>query len=78
VVLSARQHEPFPDDFPPDLAVQIRTLVEDTQRELATLSSTSVHVLAEESGHFIHVDQPQVVIEAIRQVVEAVRAGTGS
>ena len=31
------------------------------------------HVIAEESGHGVHVEQPELVIEAIRQVVEAVR-----
>jgi hypothetical protein len=30
--------------------------------------------MAAESGHDIHQDQPQLVIEAIRQVVEGARA----
>ena len=30
------------------------------------------------STHYIHVDQPQVVIDAIRDVVDAVRAGKTS
>jgi hypothetical protein len=31
------------------------------------------HVIAAESGHYIQLKQPELVIEAIRQVVEGVR-----
>jgi pimeloyl-ACP methyl ester carboxylesterase len=31
------------------------------------------HVIVENSGHFIQAEKPQVVIDAIRQVVEQVR-----
>ncbi len=43
----------------------------DLQRELAGLSSQGRLVFAEGSGHFIHVDQPDLVIEAIRSVLDA-------
>jgi pimeloyl-ACP methyl ester carboxylesterase len=36
------------------------------------------HIVVANSTHYIHVDQPQVVIEAIRDVVDAVRAGKPS
>jgi hypothetical protein len=48
-------------------------LVQDVQRDLAGLSSRSRHLIAYESGHHIQLAQPDVVIAAIRQVVEAVR-----
>jgi pimeloyl-ACP methyl ester carboxylesterase len=38
------------------------------QEELATRSSAAVHVLAETSGHYVHEDQPDVVVAAIRRV----------
>ena len=41
--------------------------------DLAALVPDSRLVVAEESGHFIPGDQPDLVIEAIQQVVEAVR-----
>ena len=47
----------------------------ELQTELADLSSNSRHIMAEESGHFIQNDQPDLVIDAIRQVVEAARQG---
>jgi pimeloyl-ACP methyl ester carboxylesterase len=39
----------------------------------ARLSRNGKFVVAEKSGHAIHMDQPDLVIDAIRQVVEAVR-----
>jgi hypothetical protein len=43
------------------------------QTELAALSSEGELVLAETSGHYIQLDQPELVIDAIQQVLEAVR-----
>jgi pimeloyl-ACP methyl ester carboxylesterase len=43
----------------------------EMQAELAALSSHGKHIIAEESGHYIQVDQPELVIDAIREVVEA-------
>ena len=43
------------------------------QDQLASLLPDARHVIAEESGHGVHVEQPELVIEAVRQVVEAVR-----
>ncbi len=42
------------------------------QEDLASLVPDARLVVAEESGHFIQVQQPDLVIEAIRQVVDAV------
>jgi pimeloyl-ACP methyl ester carboxylesterase len=46
------------------------------QARLASLGEDVVHVRAEGSGHWIHRDRPDVMVSAIRAVVEAVRAGT--
>jgi pimeloyl-ACP methyl ester carboxylesterase len=43
------------------------------QEDLARLVPDARHVIADRSGHNIHQDQPELVIEAVRQVVEAVR-----
>ena len=45
----------------------------ELQRELATLSPRGKLVVVEESGHFIQLDQPEPVIEAIREVVVSAR-----
>ncbi len=40
------------------------------QNELARMSDNSTHVIADSSGHFIHLDQPILIEEAIRGMVE--------
>ncbi len=43
------------------------------QNELAGLVPGTQHVIATESGHYIQFEQPQLVIDAVRRVVLAVR-----
>jgi pimeloyl-ACP methyl ester carboxylesterase len=43
------------------------------QDELAALSSSSEHLHAEAAGHYVHLDEPGVVIEAIRDLVRRCR-----
>lgn len=45
------------------------------QVELCRLSSNSVQVIAEHSGHAVPRDQPQIVVDATLEVVRAVRQG---
>ena len=43
------------------------------QSELTAQSSRGKRIDAEKSGHYIQLDQPELVIESIREVVEAAR-----
>jgi pimeloyl-ACP methyl ester carboxylesterase len=43
------------------------------QDELAALVPDAKHVIAKESDHYIQIEQPDLVIDAVRQVVGAVR-----
>jgi pimeloyl-ACP methyl ester carboxylesterase len=43
------------------------------QDDLATLSSNSQHIIASNSAHGIQGDEPELVVDAIRHVVEALR-----
>lgn len=45
------------------------------QRDLARLSSRGVQMVAGESGHWIHLDRPELVTQVIREVVAAARSG---
>jgi len=45
------------------------------QEALAALSSDSVLIVAANSGHTVPLDEPQVVADAVRRIVEAVRTG---
>jgi pimeloyl-ACP methyl ester carboxylesterase len=43
------------------------------QRDQASLSERGCLTVAQESGHVVSVDQPEVVVDAIRRIVEAAR-----
>ena len=45
----------------------------ERQSELLQLSSNSQQLFAENSGHNVQVDEPQVVVEAILQMIQQVR-----
>ena len=46
------------------------------RRKLAELVPNAKHIANTNSGHEIHKEQPQLVINAIREVVDAVRSGS--
>ncbi len=43
------------------------------QAEMASLSPQGKLIIAEKSGHKIHIEQPELVVEVIREVIELVR-----
>lgn len=49
---------------------QADRLWQQMQDELAGLSANSTRTVVPESGHFIHLDQPDAVVVAIRWAVE--------
>jgi pimeloyl-ACP methyl ester carboxylesterase len=59
----------------PDPAVsrRLHEQILEMQQELARLSTRSELSVLEDSGHFIHQDQPEAVIEAIRDMVALTR-----
>jgi pimeloyl-ACP methyl ester carboxylesterase len=71
VVLSASEI-PSPPGHTADLVVRFEAVAHELQRELATLSTRSTHIVAH-SGHFIQWEQPGLVIDAIRELTEAAR-----
>jgi pimeloyl-ACP methyl ester carboxylesterase len=72
IVLSAGVDDPafFPANWPMDKEGQLH---DELQRDLAGLVPGGRFVLAEKSGHYIQQSQPDLVLQAIRAVVEAVR-----
>jgi pimeloyl-ACP methyl ester carboxylesterase len=52
-----------------ELGVKFVNAWMEMQTELLSLSSNSEHVLADKSGHFVQLDQPEIVIEAVRSLV---------
>jgi pimeloyl-ACP methyl ester carboxylesterase len=47
------------------------------QAELVRLSPDGKQVIAEGASHFVHLDRPELVIDAIREVVQGARQGVG-
>lgn len=47
------------------------------QKDLAALSPRGTQVVADSSGHAVQLEQPQIVVDAIRQVVDQVRSAAG-
>ena len=72
IVLSRGRWEPAPDlSYAEDQ--QNREILQAMQSELAALSSEGKQVIAELSGHNIQIDQPDLVIDAIREIVDAIQ-----
>jgi pimeloyl-ACP methyl ester carboxylesterase len=61
--------QPLPSDFPGALNKAWHT----AQDQLAKLALNAKHVIATKSSHYIQIQEPQLVIDAIKQVVDAVR-----
>jgi hypothetical protein len=57
-------------------ADQLDELHSESQAALARRSENAKQIIAEDSGHYIHVERPDLVIDAIRRVVEAARTGS--
>ena len=65
----------LPPDIPPDFGYITDRAAKEAQAKLAASVPGARHVTNTDSGHEIHKDQPQLVIDSIRDVVDAVRAG---
>ena len=65
----------LPADIPPDFGYVTDAAQKKAHAWLATLVVGAKHVTHTDSGHEIHKEQPQLVVDAIREIVEAVRDG---
>jgi len=63
----------LPRDVPPDFGYVTDAAQKKAQERLAKLVPNAKHITDTSSGHEIHKEQPRLVIDAIREVVEAVR-----
>jgi hypothetical protein len=76
VVLTAGVPLPMPGLSDETSAAMQRTWLE-LHGELAALSTNSSHRIIEGASYYIHRDQPQAVVAAVRDVVTAVRGAGG-
>ena len=73
LVVLTSPHKERAADLPAGLSDKWDEIWVELHDELAHISSRSSHILAMESGHFIQLDQPDLVVDAILQVIEAAR-----
>lgn len=62
----------FPADFSLETLQQADRIWMELQAELTALSTKSNWIVVEDAAHYIHLDQPQVVITAIRDILTQV------
>jgi pimeloyl-ACP methyl ester carboxylesterase len=71
-----KMFESYPPAIRSLLTMEVMQRVADTnnenQNELAALSTRGKRIIVEGSGHFIQLDKPQVVIDAIREVFDQI------
>lgn len=73
LVVITSPHKQRATDLPAGLSNKWDEIWVELQNEWAQISSHSTHIMANESGHFIQQDQPDLVIDAILQIIEDVR-----
>jgi len=73
--LAVLSHDPDKPsaDLPADLAHPINEAWEKMQLELAHLSTRGTQSIAKNSAHYIQLDRPEVVIDAVQRIVEQAR-----
>ncbi len=76
IPLAVLSHDPDKpsSELPPDLATPTNDVWEKMQEELAHLSTRGSQMIAKNSAHYIQIDRPDVVVDAVRKVVEQARA----
>lgn len=72
IVLSHDPEKPS-SELPADLAKPTNEVWEKMQEELAHLSTRGKQIVAKNSAHYIQIDRPDIVIDAVRGLVEQVR-----
>jgi pimeloyl-ACP methyl ester carboxylesterase len=74
--LAVLSHDPDKpsSELPADLATPVNAAWEKMQEELAHLSTRGTQTIAKNSSHYIQIDRPDVVIDAVHSVVEQARS----
>jgi pimeloyl-ACP methyl ester carboxylesterase len=76
MVLTAGSVQTEGTGLSPEQADQLDKLHSESQASLTRRSDDAKQIIVEDSGHYIQVEKPELVRNAIRQVVEAARNGS--
>ena len=75
LVILTRGREDAPPDAPPELTSRMLHAWQGMQSELRKLSMNSLQVVAQDAGHFIQREKPELTIACVRAVVDSARSG---
>jgi pimeloyl-ACP methyl ester carboxylesterase len=73
IVLTRSPHAKQQGPLPKEWTDAIEPVWSELQKELASLSTNSKHIIASKAGHNIQLDEPDLVLDAILDVVSQVR-----
>ncbi len=75
--LAVLSHDPdkLYSELPPDIASSTNQAWEKMQEELAHLSTRGTQTISKNSSHYIQFENPDLVISAVRSIVEQARSG---
>ena len=75
IPLAVLSHDPDKpsSEIPPDLAKPVNQEWEKMQEELSHLSTRGTQAIARNSAHYIQLDRPDMVIDAVHRVVDEAR-----
>lgn len=73
VISSSKSSEKAWPDLPIQAARALTQTWDAMQCELLNLSTRGSHLITTRSGHYIHCDEPELVVETIHQAVRAIR-----
>jgi pimeloyl-ACP methyl ester carboxylesterase len=74
LVFLSRPRLDLPTDWQSEAVQRLQRMYQATQDELAKLVPGARHEIATNSGHYIQLDRPKLVVDAIRRVVGRARA----
>lgn len=72
IVLTQGMNEPIPG-MTEEETILTRQGWRELQAELARRSRNGKQIIIEKSGHYIQFEQPEIVIDSVRQVIESIR-----
>ena len=75
LAILTRGKEQGPPDASPALTSRMLEAWQGMQDDLRQLSTNSIQVIVADSGHFIHREDPSLVVSCVRAVVEAAHTG---
>ena len=73
VIASGKSHTEVMPDIPPQAAYAFDSAWEEMQKDIVNLSTKGVFVKGEKSGHYVHWDEPELIVEAIHRIIRTIQ-----